>query len=171
MDQSYSMNEQRKFVVAFEATAALAKALSSIPGTAVAAGAFSTHSVAGYSERINYVASLLKYEETACRMNLIVPPPASGTPMAEAIYCAAAHLLMRREPRRLLVVLTDGEPNDVEATQEIIEKCRSVGMEVYGVGIMDNRVIPVFGKQFSTVVNTIGELPERMFRLLANCLS
>ena len=90
--------------------------------------------------------------------------------MAEAIYCAAAHLLMRQEPRRLLVVLTDGEPNDIGATQEIIEKCRSVGLEVYGVGIMDNRVIPVFGKQFSTVVNTIGELPERMFRLLANCL-
>ena len=45
-----------------------------------------------------------------------------------------------------------------------------MGMEVYGIGIMDNRVIPVFGKQFSTVVNTIGELPERMFRLLANCL-
>jgi nitric oxide reductase activation protein len=90
--------------------------------------------------------------------------------MAEALFCAAAHLFMRKEPRRLLVVLTDGEPNDIGATQEIIDKCRSVGMEVYGVGIMDDRVIPVYGKQFSTVVNTIGELPERMFRLLANCL-
>ena len=169
MDQSYSM-KGRQIEVAFMATAALARALITIPGTAVAAGAFSTHFIAGYSERRNYVASLLKYEETACRMNLIVPPPEGGTPMAEAIYCAAAHLLMRREPRRLLVVLTDGEPNDVEATQEIIEKCRCVGMEVYGIGILDNRVIPVFGKKFSSVVNTIGELPERMFRLLANCL-
>ena len=170
MDQSYSMKMHKKFEVAFMATAALAKALSTIPGTAVSAGAFSTEFVPGYAEKRNYVASLLKYEETACRMNLIVPPPVGGTPMAEALYCAAAHLFMRQEPRRLLVVLTDGEPNDIGATQEIIDKCRSVGLEVYGVGIMDNRVIPVFGKQFSTVVNTIGELPERMFRLLANCL-
>ncbi len=170
MDQSYSMKMHQKFEVAFMATAALAKALITIPGTAVSAGAFSTEFVPGYAEKRNYVASLLKYEETACRMNLMVPPPVGGTPMAEAIYCAAAHLLMRQEPRRLLVVLTDGEPNDIGATQETIEKCRSVGLEVYGVGIMDNRVIPVFGKQFSTVVNTIGELPERMFRLLANCL-
>ncbi len=170
MDQSYSMKMNQKFEVAFMATAALAKALSTIPGTAVSAGAFSTEFVPGYAEKRNYLASLLKFEETACRMKLIVPPPVGGTPMAEALFCAAAHLFMRKEPRRLLVVLTDGEPNDIGATQEIIDKCRSVGMEVYGVGIMDNRVIPVFGKQFSTVVNTIGELPERMFRLLANCL-
>lgn len=169
MDQSCSMS-YTAIKTAFMATAALARALRSIPGTAVAAGAFSSKYFKGETNDKAYVASLLKFDESERRMSLSIPPPERHTPMAEAMYCVAAKLLFRPEPRRLLIVMTDGEPDDFKATQEIIGKCRIAGMEVYAVGIMESSVKPLFGKEFAIVVNTIGDLPERMFRLLANRL-
>lgn len=169
MDQSSSMS-YTAIKTAFMATAALARALRSIPGTAVAAGSFSSKYFKGEPDDRAYVASLLKFDESERQMSLVIPPSELYTPMAEAMYCVAAKLLLRPEPRRLLIVMTDGEPDDFKATQEIIGKCRIAGMEVYAVGIMESSVKPLFGKEFAIVVNTIGELPDRLFRLLANRL-
>ncbi|MDV7400796.1 hypothetical protein RZS08_55785, partial [Arthrospira platensis SPKY1] len=48
---------------------------------------------------------------------------------------AGAELARRPEPRRLLVVATDGDPDDVEAARQIIARCRAGGIEVLGLGI------------------------------------
>jgi len=167
LDQSGSMGHQ-KIKTAFVATMALAKGLRSIPGTAVAAGTFSSIHLDG-KER-PYVASLLEFGESERRMSLAVPPATNNTPLAEALYCVAAKLLRRPEPRKLLVAMTDGRPDDVFKAQEVISKCRSAGLEAYGVGIMENGVNSLFGHGCSIVVNAISELPDRLFRLLAKRL-
>ncbi len=161
LDQSYSMKRSSKIRVAFQTTVALALGLRSIPGTAVAAGSFSA-TTAG-----PFVARLLEFGESDRRLSLAIPPPEGGTPMAEALYCVAAKLLRRPEPRQMLVVMTDGEPDTWDSTQEVVAKCRSAGVEVYGVGILSDAVEPLFGRDNAVVVQSIGELPGKLFRLLA----
>ena len=55
--------------------------------------------------------------------------------MAQALWYAAADLLACREERRLLVVLTDGEPDDPPEVLRLLALCRQAGIETVGVGI------------------------------------
>jgi cobaltochelatase CobT len=47
----------------------------------------------------------------------------------------AAELLGWPEVRRLLVVLTDGEPDDALEAARLLQRCRAAGIETVGVGI------------------------------------
>ncbi|MCK7472171.1 MAG: hypothetical protein MZU95_16490 [Desulfomicrobium escambiense] len=61
--------------------------------------------------------------------------PRGGTPLAQALWYAAADLSLRPEPRRLILAMTDGDPNDRAAAHEILALCRDQGLETIGVGI------------------------------------
>ena len=167
LDQSGSMGYP-KLRVAFLATAALAKGLMAIPGTVVAVGSFCSHYRDGTTRP--FVVPLLGFDDGDRRLSLAVPPAVGGTPLAEAIYCVAAKLLRRPEPRKMLFAMTDGEPDDDFRAKEAIAKCRGAGLEVYGVGIMHCGVEPLFGKDSAIVVHNINELPGKLFRLLAQRL-
>jgi nitric oxide reductase activation protein len=59
-----------------------------------------------------------------------------GTPMAEAILWASYRLSTRSPDRRkIILVATDGAPNDPNATRQVIASAQRVGHEVYGLGI------------------------------------
>ena len=64
-----------------------------------------------------------------------VQAPRGGTPMAQALWYAAADLLACREDRRMLVVLTDGEPDDAAQVLRLLGLCRQAGIETVGIGI------------------------------------
>jgi len=166
LDQSGSMNQpldNPRIRTAWLALAALVKGLRSVPGTAVAAGSFATR---GYP----VVVELLSFGEPERRFCLAEPPPHGTTPMAEAIYCVAPKLLQRPEPRKMLVVITDGEPDHVLRAKEAIATCRGAGLEVYAVGIQVKSVESLFGQENAVVVRQLHELPEKLFRLLAKRL-
>ena len=55
--------------------------------------------------------------------------------MAQALWYAAAELLACREERRMLMVLTDGEPDDTPEALRLLGLCRQAGIEAVGVGI------------------------------------
>ncbi len=55
--------------------------------------------------------------------------------MAQALSYAAADLLACREDRRLVMVLTDGEPDDPPEVLRLLTLCRQTGIEAVGVGI------------------------------------
>ena len=63
--------------------------------------------------------------------------------MAEAILFAASDVIRREETLKIVLVVTDGEPNDREATKHIIERARADGITVVGLGIGID-VSPVF---------------------------
>ncbi|MBW1987593.1 MAG: VWA domain-containing protein, partial [Deltaproteobacteria bacterium] len=163
LDQSGSMKNKR--VVAFQATVALARGLRAIPGTAVAVGSFTT-----FENDVPVVVPLLRFEQPERRLTKAVPPNWLNTPMAQSIYSAAAQLLRRREPRKILVCITDGDPDEWKMTRESIDRCRASGIEVYGVGIMHDRVKGLFGKRDSVVIDQLSELPDKLFKLLAKRL-
>lgn len=93
-----------------------------------------------------------------------------GTPMAEAILWAVANMARREETLRVVVVVTDGHPNVLEAAQAIVAKARTEGIAVVGLGI---GVDPsqVFGERHSAMIRDIGELSGAMVRLIRSSMA
>ena len=88
-----------------------------------------------------------------------------GTPMAEAILFAASDVIRREETLKIVLVVTDGEPNDREATKHIIERARADGITVVGLGIGID-VSPVFDTRYAANIANVGELSVSMVKLV-----
>jgi cobaltochelatase CobT len=110
---------------------ALALALDGIPGVTVATTAFPGR--AGTADR---VTRMVQHGQSprACA-GAFIQSARGGTPMAQALWYAAAELLACREERRMLMVLTDGEPDDTPEALRLLGLCRQAGIEAVGVGI------------------------------------
>jgi cobaltochelatase CobT len=116
---------------ALESALALALALDGIPGVTVATTAFPGR--AGTADR---VTRMVQHGQSprACA-GAFIQTARGGTPMAQALWYAAADLLACREERRMLMVLTDGEPDDTPEALRLLGLCRQAGIESVGVGI------------------------------------
>ncbi|MGI2115656.1 hypothetical protein ACRN9G_18915 [Shewanella frigidimarina] len=57
------------------------------------------------------------------------------TPTAQAVVSAIAYLVNRAEPRKLLFVITDGAPDNIEELKQSIAEANAVGVKVFGIGI------------------------------------
>ena len=88
-----------------------------------------------------------------------------GTPMAEAVLFAASDIVRRGETLKIVMVVTDGDPNDREATKYIIDRARADGITVVGLGIgVDTS--SVFGSRYAATITDIGELSASMVKLV-----
>lgn len=160
LDRSHSMRSN--IDLAGRAILATALALEGTEGVAVMAAAFpGRHNdrlipLKGFDEPLRRIAG---------RFRIGVE---GGTPLANALWRAGFELCLRPEPRRLLIVATDGEPNSTEDCHRVIERCRASGIEVLGLGIgmAPDPVARVFGRPDSTVIRSIHELAPALFRVL-----
>ena len=85
--------------------------------------------------------------------------------MAEAILYAASDVIRREETLKIVLVVTDGDPNDRAATKYIIDRARADGITVVGLGIgVDTS--PVFDPQYAATIHDIGELSSSMVKLV-----
>ena len=116
---------------ALESALALALALDGIAGVRVAVTGFP-----GRAGRPDRVTRMVRPGQSpqACA-GAFVQGARGGTPMAQALWYAAAELLACREERRMLMVLTDGEPDDTPEALRLLGLCRQAGIEAVGVGI------------------------------------
>jgi cobalamin biosynthesis protein CobT len=82
--------------------------------------------------------------------------------MTEAIWFGAASLLRCREPRKVLMVITDGQPNESLSTLELLQRCRDSGIETVGVGLgLDvSHLFPI-----AITINDLSELRAQLFEL------
>lgn len=153
MDVSGSMAAQGRIEEARKATLALSAGIHQIHGCKVAAAAFPA------------IVVLKEFDEH--------PRPVSGryeihprgsTPMAEAMIWAATQLAQRREERKMLMIATDGDPDDANSVLELTRLYAKSGVEVIGVGIQHQAVSRLFEKH--VVVNSLNDLPGAMFNLL-----
>jgi nitric oxide reductase activation protein len=95
--------------------------------------------------------------------------PSGGTPMAEAIWYAAYELSKTREDRKMLIVLTDGEPNSSQAT-EVIDLCERSGIDVIGIGIRKlNAPATLFSR--SICIDAVEDLQKTLFKLMEKSLT
>ncbi|WOS63900.1 nitric oxide reductase activation protein NorD [Sinorhizobium fredii] len=100
--------------------------------------------------------------------------PGYYTRIGTAIRHAAARLVERPNRRKLLIVLTDGKPNDVdhyegrfalEDSRRAVGEARRSGVSVFGVTVdreAKSYVPVIFGQNGYAVVSNIGRLPQAL---------
>ena len=88
-----------------------------------------------------------------------------GTPMHHAMQNVLPALLDRREKKKMLFILTDGMPDDVEATKAMLAKYAENGVTVVGIGMGPYREKVVALIPNSVAVESIEDLPRALEKL------
>lgn len=134
------------FQVARNATLALSQALGRIKGVNVGATAFSN----GVMPMLHHGESI--NEQTVQRFKVT---PSGSTALAEALLHCGMVLSQTREARKVLIVLSDGEPDDAWTTRYMVDQL-SGAVEMVGIGIQHNAIAHYIKN--STIVNDLGDL-------------
>jgi len=162
MASIYSLDLKQSLMdLAIESAMALALALEGISGVNPAVTRF-PHSNDGN------VVPLLKHGGKV-RINApkFAPVTTGGTPLHEALWYAALSVMSTREERKVIMVLTDGQPDDVDAAKAIIKRIEATGIELFGIGIcFDTRHL--FSR--SILINDVSELRSELFRISRDLL-
>jgi hypothetical protein len=156
-DRSGSMNPE-KMSVALQATFVTGEALELLPGVTCAVGAFPW----------GRDLAELKPFGAKPRAGFFNIGSSGGTPMAEALLWAGMLLTHRPERRKIVIPMTDGGPDDIGTTRKAVERLRSCGIEVYGIGILDSSISNWLRE--SSVIKQIDELPAALIGLLKEAL-
>jgi cobaltochelatase CobT len=143
--------------MALEATLALALAFEGIAGVNPGITAFPGNQEEGSVYRL-----LEHGQRIRQRTGAFALAAEGSTPMTEAIWFGAAALLRCREPRKVLMVMTDGQPDDIVSTLAILQRCRDSGIETVGIGLgIDvSHLFPV-----ALAINDLQELRTQLFEL------
>lgn len=160
VDRSGSMQHQ-KIEVATKTAFVVAEALDSIPGCFAAVAAFPVGNSDG-------VAPLVRFGErpSSSRFGMSA---GGGTPLAQALYWSGVELLKREEPRKILLTVTDGEPDDRLTSKRAIKWLLEQGIEPMGLGICEESVRTLFPT--NGVVYSVEELPPALFGMLQDKLT
>lgn len=156
MDRSYSMDDRMD--LATNATLAVAAALETIPGVRVAASAF--------PGRIDDVEPMTLFGEsvkqTAARYPAIMA--SGGTPLLPALLWSTEQLMNCKEERKLLLIVTDGAPDDPQECKKVIAQMRANNIETMGLGIHVSSVKELF--PISECITEETQLATAMFSML-----
>jgi len=91
--------------------------------------------------------------------------PAGGTPMGESLWWVMQDMLPLTEKRKLILVITDGDPDSADCANQAIKQGLLAGFEIYGVGITSSAIMSLLPGR-SAVVNAVTDLAPAMFSLL-----
>jgi nitric oxide reductase NorD protein len=103
-----------------------------------------------------------------------------STRMGAALRHAGHHLLKQPEKRKLVLMLTDGEPADIDErdpqhlrhdTKKAVEELYSTGVLTYCLTLdpnADDYVKRIFGANNYTVIDNVDKLPEQLPTLFAS---
>lgn len=130
-------------------------AVTAFPGTQTPDGSYST------------IAPVIRHgQKVSPNLDL---SPAGGTPMGEALWWVMQEMLPLAEKRKLVLIVTDGDPDSVDCAIQAIEQGRRAGFEIYGIGITSQAIMGLLPGR-SVVVNAMPELAPAMFTLLENAI-
>ena len=143
-----------------QACFAIAHALKAIPGINLGVTTFpaqgETYGVVPVCEHRKPFHSNFMFETTG------------STPLTEALLWATQELCRQPESRKILVVLTDGSPdNPITCRQAVAEASRFI--EIYGIGIWDDSIVKLL-PDTSAAIYDLGDLNSTLFRMLQNSL-
>ena len=78
-------------------------------------------------------------------------------------------MLPLKERRKIILVITDGMPDNQLAANNAIGVAQKLGFEVYGLGIRDEHIMHLL-PHTSRVVNDLPDLVPAMFAMLQTAL-
>ena len=163
LDRSSSMKNEDRIGVARRSALATAAALEPVLGLSVCAAVFP-----GYKSDVEILSRFdQSVRRTATRYGSVAA--SGGTPLLPALFWAVDALLGRHEPRKMLFVVTDGQPFEPEACREAIRRCWIGGIEVYGLGIKVPDIEALF--PISRCIDDVADLASAMFGMLQDALS
>lgn len=93
-----------------------------------------------------------------------------GTPLAEALWWVMRQMLILRETRKVVLILTDGVPDDVPQCLQALEALRKTGVEVYGIGMKFDCISSLLSDTSSRVISRFEELSPALFEVLQHAL-
>lgn len=159
LDVSQSMKGQ-KLQVATEAMMAVSLAIDGVAGISTSVCAFP-------GRTSQHVTRLKRFGESAQRASArLAGVRAHGsTPLAEALYAVGGELVQQTASGHMLIVVTDGEPNDPLAASEIaLNELEQNGVDIVGVGIACD-VSHLFARSIS--IHDQRELAPKLFDVLS----
>jgi Mg-chelatase subunit ChlD len=141
--------------IANSATVSMALAISAIPKADVAVSIF---------PGIGAGVSPVTRRNTPVRSNVgrFAVRPNGGTPMAEGMFYAARELSTVTSKRKVMIVITDGAPND-GASVQYINRLVEGEIDVYAIGIRSDAVRHYF-KNYE-VISGVNQLQSALFNL------
>jgi cobalamin biosynthesis protein CobT len=93
-----------------------------------------------------------------------------GTPMAPALWWVLQQLYFLPEVRKLVVLITDGMPDDLAAARTAVKAVRDQGIEVYGIGMMTDSIFRLLPAEYGRKIMDIRELAPAVFGILQGAL-
>jgi nitric oxide reductase NorD protein len=176
LDLSESLNEkaagseQTILELSQEAVSLLAWSIEKL-GDPFAIGGF--HSNTRHDVRYQHIKGFTEHWNDDVKGRLAAMDAAWSTRMGAAMRHGAHYLGARKADKKLMLILTDGQPSDVDVNDErlLIEDARQAVKELDRDGIFtycisldakaDEYVSDIFGRQY-TVVDNIQRLPEKL---------
>ncbi|MEA4991092.1 hypothetical protein SDC9_12476 [bioreactor metagenome] len=92
-----------------------------------------------------------------------------GTPLPGALWWVLQTMLPLKEQRKMILVITDGMPDNPLAANNATGVAQKLGFEVYGLGIRDEHITRLL-PHTSKVVNDLPDLVPAMFAILQAAL-
>ena len=169
VDSSGSMNgvydpnkpSHRLINLAMESAVALALALEGISGVNPAVTRFP------FGDTENVVPLLKHGQKVRPNAAVFSLTTDGGTPLDAALWYAAASVLATREERKVIMVLTDGQPDDECSAKTIIHRCEATGIELVGIGICYD-TSHLFDR--SILISNVSELRAELFKISRDLL-
>ncbi|MBQ7606387.1 MAG: VWA domain-containing protein [Desulfovibrionaceae bacterium] len=78
-------------------------------------------------------------------------------------------MLPLKEERKIILILTDGQPDSIPSVEKALDAAQKSGFEVFGIGILTNSIGQLLPRR-SQNLHTLSELAPTVFRLLQNAL-
>ena len=138
--------------------------------------------IAGFSSntrhevRYQHIKGFSEHWDDAVKGRLAAMEAGYSTRMGAALRHAAHYLGARKADKKLLLVLTDGEPSDIDVndpelliqdTHRAVQELDEEGIYTYCINLdanADDYVQKIFGKQY-TVIDKVERLPEKLPQL------
>ena len=166
LDVSGSMNGAA-IKLAGQACYAVASALHSIKGVSVGVTAFPGGQAQDTNAGTSHWDTICQILKHGDRLHQNFDLTARGsTPMDTALWWTLQHLYSMPEPRKIILLITDGDPDRHEATAKAIAAIKSFGMEIYGIGIISPTITYLLPAESAKVIQDVGELSSAMFEML-----
>lgn len=160
LDASQSMSGER-IKLANQACYAIAHVLKQIRGINPAITAFQGNSGPEAIPVLRHGQPLLRFGKAA---------PDGNTPLAAALWWVLQQMVVLKETRKLLLIISDGSPNLNDPYAKALVAARQIGVEVYGLGVQSVCIEDILPKT-SLTIESLPALATTVFGILSKALT